>query len=58
MDWLAVKAKNISTSTSGVMGRLLFYGLVSDGSLLTLPIASGIIDDLVVKAKVLRLIAG
>jgi hypothetical protein len=54
MDWLLVKAKNISTSTSGVMGRLLSYGRVSGGSWLTLPFASRIIDDLFVKAKVLH----
>ncbi len=49
---LLIKAERTFTFYKWRYGPATFYGLVSDCSLLTLPFASGIIDDLFVKTKV------
>jgi hypothetical protein len=56
--WIVTKRETGLLSTHGVMGRLLFMDLSALGIWLTLPFASGIIDDLIVKAKVFGVYPG
>lgn len=56
--WIVTKRETGLLSTNGIMGRLLFMDLSALGIWLTLPFASGIIDDLIVKAKVFGVYPG